>query len=262
MRRSCGIQLLPILVCSLSCSTSDNRTGSQQSDPGAAGAPGQDAGGAFTQPADANSPSLPMPDTVVAEAGVVSETARESMAADSGTADLDAEESAVYAAVIGDRGGKLLLIREQTAIDHDGRASTPAQTVASVISRMNGVTPATTESFLARNATAQPLRADMFLGAPYVMLSQTDPIWGDPNFWQTLRARYPDALGIPKGVGYETFSHVGFNASMDQALVYMGSESEFLVGDHYSGDGAGYYYLLKQVNGVWSVDQKVQIWTT
>jgi hypothetical protein len=172
----------------------------------------------------------------------------------------DDEEAAVYAAVIGDTGGKMLLIKEQTATGHDGVS--PAETVTSMIGRMHDVAPATTENFLAQNATAHPLRADMALGAPYVLLSQTDPIWSDPNFWPILRARYPEAMGIPKGVGYSTLSRVGFNASKDQALVYMGTEAEFLVGDHYAGHGAGTYYLMKKVNGVWTVDQQVTIWTT
>ena len=63
-------------------------------------------------------------------------------------------------------------------------------------------------------------------------------------------------------MGYETFSRVGFNANLDQALVYMGSEEDMVVGTYESGVGQGYYYLMKKVNGVWTIDQKVQVWIT
>lgn len=80
----------------------------------------------------------------------------------------------------------------------------------------------------------------------------------------TLRTRYPNGLGIPipQGVGYETFSRVGFNANLDQALVYMESEEEMVVGTYVSGLGQGYYYLMKKVNGFWTIDQEVLIWTS
>jgi hypothetical protein len=95
-------------------------------------------------------------------------------------------------------------------------------------------------------------------------LSPTDPIYSGTGFWDKLRARYPNGLGIPEpqGVGYETFSRVGFNANLDQALVYMGSEEDMVVGTYESGVGQGYYYLMKKVNGVWTIDQKVQVWIT
>ena len=129
---------------------------------------------------------------------------------------------------------------------------------------MTGVDPATISSFLAQNATAQSLRADMALGYPYVLLSPTDPIYSGTGFWDKLRARYPNGLGIPEsqGVGYETFSRVGFNANLDQALVYMGSEEQMVVGTYASVLGQGYYYLMKKVNGVWTIDQKTQVWIT
>jgi hypothetical protein len=177
-------------------------------------------------------------------------------------ADSDAEETAIYAVLLGNTGGKLPIIAEQTRTDADGVSNT-AQTVASATSGMTGVDPATISSFLAQNATAQSLRADMPLGTPYVLLSPTDPIWNDPNFWTTLRTRYPNGLSIPQGgMGYETFSRVGFNANMDQALVYMGTYAQMIAGTYVSFLEQGYYYLMKKVNGAWTIDQKTQTWTT
>ena len=140
--------------------------------------------------------------------------------------------------------------------------SDTAQTVASATSRMTGVDPATTSNFLSQNATAQSVDL-LSLGTSYALLSQTDPIWNDPNFWTTLRTLYPNALVIPQGVvGYETFSRVGFNANMSQALVYMGTYAEMITGTYVSFLEQGYYYLMKKVNGFWTIDQKVLVWTS
>ena len=48
-------------------------------------------------------------------------------------------------------------------------------------------------------------------------------------------------------------SQVGFNETLDQALVYVGTMSHWLA-------GAGYYVLLNKVNGAWIVDQQVMTW--
>jgi hypothetical protein len=65
--------------------------------------------------------------------------------------------------------------------------------------------------------------------------------------WQVFYARFPEAPGII------SLSRVGFNDRLDQALVYLGNQSHWLA-------GAGHFYLLKKVNGAWTVDQKVMTW--
>ena len=67
--------------------------------------------------------------------------------------------------------------------------------------------------------------------------------------WTLFYNRYPDAPGII------TFSRVGFNEAIDQALCYVGFQSQLL-------SGAGYYFLLKKVNGNWVVDQQVMTWVS
>jgi hypothetical protein len=92
----------------------------------------------------------------------------------------------------------------------------------------------------------------MQLGSPYTLLSQTarNQIFSqNQSGWDIFYGRYPQAPGIT------TFSKVGFNAKRDQALVYMGTQSNWTV-------GTGYYLLLKKVNGTWSIDQQVMIWVS
>jgi hypothetical protein len=67
------------------------------------------------------------------------------------------------------------------------------------------------------------------------------------NGWEMFYSRHPDTPGIT------SVSRVGFNAAMDQALVYIGTESHWLA-------GAGYYVLMKKVDGVWGIDQQVMTW--
>jgi len=52
MKRSYCFFLLPILVASAGCPSTDNNVGSLGQDAGAAGSSGKDAGGAAAQPAD------------------------------------------------------------------------------------------------------------------------------------------------------------------------------------------------------------------
>jgi hypothetical protein len=49
---------------------------------------------------------------------------------------------------------------------------------------------------------------------------------------------------------------------MDQALVYMGTYAQMIAGTYVSFLEQGYYYLMKKVNGAWTIDQKTQTWTT
>ena len=126
------------------------------------------------------------------------------------------------------------------------------QTLDYVLQNMHDVAPETLVSFRSRNATAQTLRPDMQLGGPYTLLSQAgrNRIFSqNQSGWDIFYNRYPQAPGIT------TISRVGFITSLDQALVYMGTQSNWLV-------GTGYYLLLIKVNGTWSIDQQVMIWVS
>ena len=89
----------------------------------------------------------------------------------------------------------------------------------------------------------------MDLGGPYTLLSQAskNQIFSqNQSGWDIFYNHYPQAPGIT------TLSRVGFDAALDQALVYIGTQSNWLA-------GSGYYILLKKVNGAWSIDQRVMV---
>jgi len=163
---------------------------------------------------------------------------------------MDTEEQAVYAALLRKLySASSYVIMDTTATCPTGVGNT-ASTLDRILQNMHGVDQETADSFRARNDAAYPVRPDMNIGSMYVLLNQgemTQIFSQNRDGWQVFYEQYPDAPGIT------TLSRVGFNDMLDQALVYVGTMSHWLA-------GAGYYVLLKKVNGAWIVDQQVMTW--
>jgi hypothetical protein len=163
---------------------------------------------------------------------------------------IDLEEQAVYAFLLPKMyRNSQYVIMATTATNATGVDNT-AQTLDYVLQNMHGVASETVDSFEIRNDAAYPIRPDMNLGGPYTLLSQDrrNQIFGqNQSGWEVFYNRYPQAPGIT------TLSRVGFNSAFDQALVYIGTQSNWLA-------GAGYYVLLKKGDGVWNIDQQVMTW--
>jgi len=170
----------------------------------------------------------------------------------SATDQINREEQTVYAFLLAKLyQHKGYVIMADTATSSTGVDNT-AQTLDYVLQNMHGMASGTLASFRARNTSSQVLRPDMQLGGPFTLLSQNarSQIFSqNQSGWDIFYNRYPQAPGIT------TFSRVGFDANFDQALVYMGTQSNWLV-------GTGYYFLLKKVYGTWSIDQQVMIWAS
>jgi hypothetical protein len=163
---------------------------------------------------------------------------------------IDVEEQAVYAFLLPEMyKASGFVIMDTTATDPGGVENT-AQTLDNVLQNMHDVAPGTVDSFRTRNDAAHPIHPDMNLGRPYTLLSQTEKnqIFGqNQSGWEIFYNHYPQAPGIT------TLSRVGFNKALDQALVYIGTQSNWLA-------GAGYYILLNKVDGAWNIDQQVMTW--
>jgi hypothetical protein len=163
---------------------------------------------------------------------------------------IDLEEQAVYAFLLPEMyQNKGYVIMDTTTTNISGVENTD-QTLAYILQNLHDVSNETEASFRSRNDQAYPFRSDMDLGTPYTLLSQSgrNRIFGqNQSGWEVFYNRYPQAPGIT------TLSRVGFNSTLDQALVYIGTQSNWLA-------GAGYYVLLKKADGVWSIDQQVMAW--
>ncbi len=160
-------------------------------------------------------------------------------------AEIDREEQAVYATFFRDiKGPAILLLDTATDISPDSQG----QNYDYVRSGLKSLSRETLDNFQERNRQPGRLAPDMQLGVEYVLLSpeHLSAIFQQPNSWEVFYRKYSDA-------GYSEFSRVGFNRSLDQALVYMG---------HMSGPlaGAGNYYLMEKTNGQWEIKEQVMVW--
>ncbi|HEY5270773.1 MAG TPA: hypothetical protein VII97_10580 [Anaerolineales bacterium] len=163
---------------------------------------------------------------------------------------MDTEEQPVYAALLQKLYSASSYVIMDTTATSPGGVGDTASILDNIMQNMHAVDQKTLDSFRARNDAGYPVRPDMDLGTAYVLLSQAEmsQIFGqNRDGWQFFYEQYPDASGIT------TFSRVGFNNTLDQALVYVGTMSHYLA-------GAGYFVLLKKVNGAWIVDQQVMSW--
>ena len=163
---------------------------------------------------------------------------------------MDLEEQAVYAALLQNFYGSANLVIMDTTATSPGGVDNTAVTLDKMLQDMRGLEQMTADNFAARNTSASPFRGDLNLGNPYTVLSQAQMnlfFSQNQDGWQAFYGQYPGAAGIT------TLSRVGFNNTLSQALVYVGTMSHYLA-------GAGYFVLLKKVNGTWVVDQKVMTW--
>ncbi len=160
-------------------------------------------------------------------------------------AQVEQEEQAVYAAYFKDKAGPLVILQDTaTDISPDSQQ----QTLEYIRSDLENLSGETLEDYLYRNRQPSQLSADMQIGVDYVLLSEDElsAIFHQPDGWEIFNQKYPRS-------GYTVLSRVGFNRSLDQALIYAG---------HMGGplSGAGYYYLMEKINGQWELKDQVMVW--
>jgi hypothetical protein len=157
--------------------------------------------------------------------------------------DIDKEEQAVYAFFVNNNSKVLILQDTSTNIGEDDLQ----KTVEYIKSGLKGLSNETLDNYLERNKQPSQLSANMNLGVDYVLLSQEDlsKITSQPNWSELMTEKYPGTHG------YTVFSRVGFNNSLDQAVIYVGSVGGPLM-------GAGYYYLMEKQKGQWDMKEQVR----
>ncbi len=172
--------------------------------------------------------------------------------------DTAADENAVYTAVLRewDGGAGSYVFRDQTHFNRPG--VTLEDTLEFVQQQLPpgseadpfGLAPQVLEDFAQRNESASSLAAILHTPFPAAFLSEEELSTlfspGENGGWAVFGERFPASNGI------YTFSRVGFNPQGDQALVYMGLQTEDFEG--------GYYSLLVKRDGLWSSASSFLIW--
>jgi hypothetical protein len=161
-------------------------------------------------------------------------------------ADMEKEEQAVFSVFMPEGPGPALIL--QTTSTNIG-GEEPRVIRDHIKNSFEGVSNDLVENYLARNAQPSQLSPDMDLGVDYVLMDSEElaKITRRPNWHQDLIEKYPGSNG------YLIFSHVGFNRSLDKAVVYVGNVAGPLM-------GSGSYYLLEKQNGTWTVKEETMVW--
>jgi hypothetical protein len=160
--------------------------------------------------------------------------------------DIEAEEQAVYAFFVSRAEGSTVILQEtSTGFPTDD----PKQTRDSMRFNFPRLSAQAVDTFMERNQGPTQLSPNMQLGVDYTLLSAKDlaTISSQPNWHEILRDKYPGSNG------YLIFSRVGFNSSLDQAVIYVGQVAGPLM-------GSGSYYLMEKQNGEWILKDQVMVW--
>jgi hypothetical protein len=159
-------------------------------------------------------------------------------------ADFEQEEQAVYAVFVG-KGPALILKDTSTSVSDED----PQKMINNLKDSLPGISRSTMDNYVERNAQPSQLSTDMQLGAEYTLLSSEElaKISSQPNWHEILREKFPGSNG------YLIFSRVGFNNTLDQAVIYVGAVQGPLM-------GSGSYYLLEKQNGEWKIIKETMVW--
>ncbi len=161
-------------------------------------------------------------------------------------AEIEKEEQAIYTFFLPDTGSPVLILEETSS---DISSDNPDQMIDYVKSDLEDLSKETLNHFLEQNAQHTKLSADMDLGVEYKLLTADElkRIASQPNWGELLTQEYPGSYG------YTIFSRVGFNNSLDQALIYVGSVGGPLM-------GSGSYFLMEKQNGEWRMMDQIEVW--
>ncbi len=142
---------------------------------------------------------------------------------------------------------ELIVIVDHTGTDCESDAELK-ETLQYVSEQMPSLDSETIYNFRSKNAQSYFL--DCYFDLPVKVVLLSDDVMReifDDDGWKEFYERYASAEGIMR------ISRVGFNSTKDQALVYVGSNCDYLY-------GVGYYVLFIKENGVWMIQDEVCTW--
>jgi hypothetical protein len=165
-------------------------------------------------------------------------------------ADLEKEEQAIYASFLKNSLEPIVIQKDTSTEWLRSSEDELKQRMEYIASGLPNASNETLDDFFQRNRQSTQLAPDMQLGVHYILLSTDDlsAVMDQPNGWDAFHEKYSPS-------GYMQFSRVGFNDTVDQAIVYVGSIPGPMM-------GSGNYYLLEKEAGQWSIREQVLAWVS
>lgn len=165
-------------------------------------------------------------------------------------AELEKEEQAIYASFL-HGNPETIVIQEDTSTGWiPSSESELKQRMDYIASGLPNASNETLDNFFQRNRQSTQLSPEMQLGIPYILVSADafSAVMDRPNGWDAFYKKYSPS-------GYMQFSRVGFNDTVDQAIVYFASIPGPMM-------GSGNYYLFEKKDGQWSIREQVLAWVS
>jgi len=165
--------------------------------------------------------------------------------------DIEKEEQAVYASFFKNISGTVVILQDTSTQWLPSSSEDLKQRMDYIASGLPNASKETLDNYFERNRR-QPsqLSPDMQLGINYILLSEDEfsTIMNQPNGWEAFYGKYSPSV-------YMQFSRVGFNETLDEAIVYVGSVPGPMM-------GSGNYYLLEKKDGQWVIKEQVLAWVS
>ena len=165
-------------------------------------------------------------------------------------ADLQKEEQAVYASFFHGNSETIVIQEETSTAWLPSSEDELKQRMDYIASGLPDASKETLDHYFESNRQPSQLSPDMQLGVHYILLSteELSAVMDQPDGWEAFHEKYSPS-------GYMQFSRVGFNDTVDQAIVYVGSIPGPMM-------GSGNYYLLEKKAGQWGIREQVLAWVS
>jgi hypothetical protein len=165
-------------------------------------------------------------------------------------ADIEKEEQAVYASFFKGNSETIVILQDTSTQWLPSSSEDLKQRLDYIASGLPSASKETLDTYFENNRQPSQLSPDMQLGIHYILLSAEEfsTVMNQPNGWDAFYEKYSPS-------GYMQFSRVGFNKTLDQAIVYVGSIPGPLM-------GSGNYYLLEKKDGQWMIKEQVLAWVS
>ena len=165
-------------------------------------------------------------------------------------ADLEKEEQAIYASFLKNNLEPIVIQKDTSTEWLPSSEEELKQRMEYITSGLPNASNETLDNFFQRNRQSTQLSPDMQLGIHYVLVSAEEfsAVMDKPNGWEAFYKKYSPS-------GYMQFSRVGFNNTLDQAIIYVGVIPGPMM-------GSGNYYLLEKQAGQWSIREQVLAWVS